>query len=281
MRLVCLASVLVFSGCATVHGSRPVAAEVMVVGTEHRGHLLQPGYPLSWLETLLRSWKPDLLLVEIRPEALAAGHLEDGPLEMSYVTLVARELGIPVVGIDWYREADFNAPPAPEDPADRAEYDARYGAEAEQLDSYDTFAALNDPARARAVLAMRNAGLQYGLADASAWERRQAWFHQRASEAIAARHPHRTLAFVGFAHRPQLEAWLESQGSAAVAPTSITLPAEGSPVPDAVLAFWKEAVPRLRAEAARQPSPLRERLEAKARAWEAALERRGLCCEAP
>lgn len=59
---------LVTLGCR----ARPVeathaASEVMIVGTEHAGHILQTGYPMSHLEALLRAYRPDLVLVETSP----------------------------------------------------------------------------------------------------------------------------------------------------------------------------------------------------------------------
>ena len=78
----------------------------MVVGTIHSAHLVQRDYPLARLAAVLSAAHPDLVLVEIRPEPFAAGHLEDGPFEMTYVTLLARAAGVPVEPIDWWREED-------------------------------------------------------------------------------------------------------------------------------------------------------------------------------
>lgn len=257
------------------------AAEVVVVGTEHRGHIVKPGYPMHHLEALLRAYHPELVLVEIRPEQLAAGRLEDGPLEMSYMAIVARELRIPVEGIDWFRDSDLSAPALPNDAEGEREYERDFAGQAERFDSYASFEELNSAERARAVIDMRNAQVRFGLSDALSWERRQAWFHARAIGAIAAHRSRRTMAFVGFAHRPELESWLASSKLRTRLPTDLHVPIVDGPVPQSVLDFWAVAADRIDQRAQTQDTEMRERLTKKAAAWRAAVRLRGRCCDGP
>lgn len=82
---------------------RPAAgADIVLLGTIHGAHLETPEYTLAHLEAVLRHLRPARLLVESRPEALAAGNLADGPIEMAYAHLSARALGIEVDGLDWF-----------------------------------------------------------------------------------------------------------------------------------------------------------------------------------
>src|SRR5262245_32830576 len=93
-------AVIVSCARAPEPASRPAAApsaalsrQVMVVATIHKGHLLQKRYPLALLCQIIDAYRPDLVMVEIRPEPFRAGHYEDGPFEMTAVTFCARRRG--------------------------------------------------------------------------------------------------------------------------------------------------------------------------------------------
>ena len=77
---------------------------VWLLGTIHGGHLETEAYSLAHLEAVLLHLHPARLLVESRPEEVAAGNLADGPFEMGYMSLVARAAGIPFDGVDWWDE---------------------------------------------------------------------------------------------------------------------------------------------------------------------------------
>lgn len=77
--------------------------EVFVLGTIHGKHLSTPDFSLAHLGAAIEALKPDVLLVEARPEELARGRFGDGPIEMPYATLFARARSIPVEGIDWWQ----------------------------------------------------------------------------------------------------------------------------------------------------------------------------------
>jgi hypothetical protein len=77
---------------------------VWLLGTIHGGHLETEAYSLAHLEAVLLHLHPARLLVESRPEEVAAGNLADGPFEMGYLSLTARAAGIPFDGVDWWDE---------------------------------------------------------------------------------------------------------------------------------------------------------------------------------
>ncbi len=256
--------------------------DFMVVGTAHRGHLQIPDYPLSRLDELVAAFRPDLILVEIRPEPFAEGRLEDGPFEMSYVTLRARAQGIAVEPIDWHPPSF--APPSDEDPSEAA-FRADIGPLYDEYDSYAPFAVLNGPKRQRDFLTVENASARHGRPSNVEWHRRQAWMHHRALAAIERRRARRVAAFVGFGHRAELDVWLRATGGRSTSPVAVLStsrgelrPAVGKAVDDDVVRVWREGIARLRREAASAEPPMRSRLEAKVRYWEIAVERRGLCC---
>jgi hypothetical protein len=77
---------------------------VYLLGTIHRDHLTSETYSLWHIQSVVENLKPDLLLVESRPEELTRENWADGPIEMPVASLTARSLGIPVAGIDWWRK---------------------------------------------------------------------------------------------------------------------------------------------------------------------------------
>jgi hypothetical protein len=297
-----LAAAVSCAGCAVLGGrveappSEPAPAfDAMVVGTAHRGHLTVAGYPFSKLDETLDAFHPDLVLVEIRPQAFAEGRYEDGPIEMSYVTLKARARGIAVEPIDWYLDSDVGREPN-EDPARARAYQTEVGILDTEVDRYDTFEVLNGPKRAQDFLRVENAAARHGLSDNAAWHRRQSWFHRQAVVAIDRHHARRVAAFVGFAHRPELDAWLRTAGGRSISPVSAlaalpvlpgakaspapssSTPSSSTPVSADVLQVWREGIGRLRRLAETAEPHVRKRLVAKIKYWEIALERRGLCC---
>jgi hypothetical protein len=64
--------------------------EIFILGTIHGRHYKSKSYSLLYLKTVIENTKPELLLVESRPEELKAGNLGDGPLEMLFSNLTAR-----------------------------------------------------------------------------------------------------------------------------------------------------------------------------------------------
>lgn len=75
---------------------------VYLLGTIHGDHLTTPAYSLLAVQSAVLNLKPDLLLVESRPQALAAANWADGPIEMGVASLTAHAAGIAVLGMDWW-----------------------------------------------------------------------------------------------------------------------------------------------------------------------------------
>jgi hypothetical protein len=78
----------------------PSGQTLYLLGSIHGGH--PPDYGLVHLRAVITRLRPDLLLVESRPQEMARGNLGDGPIEALYETLVGRAAGIEVAGIDWW-----------------------------------------------------------------------------------------------------------------------------------------------------------------------------------
>ena len=251
---------------------RPLdGVSVAVVATLHAAHLHVAGYPVALLGEVMRAARPDLVLVEIRPEPFAAGHLEDGPFEMTYATLVARERGIAVEPIDWWQESDVGAPEPRLAPDASAAFEREMAPLRAAFQRAPDFATANSGAQAAVVAAMRNVEGRYFDGN-PVWSRRQSWFHHRAMEAITRRRARRALAFVGAEHRPELAAWLATQGAEVLDPLSLGVSAAdvpaGARAPEAVVAAWREGAARLRA--ATGTGPLAVALRRKARYFELA-----------
>ena len=77
-------------------------AEVYHLGTVHGEHLTSPAYPLAHLGAVIHNLAPSVVLLEVRPEDMAAGNLGYAPIEMPYAYHVAREAGAHVGAIDWW-----------------------------------------------------------------------------------------------------------------------------------------------------------------------------------
>jgi hypothetical protein len=78
---------------------------VYLLGSIHKDHRVSKDYSLWHIAAVIEHLKPDLLLVESRPEELAKDNWGDGPIEMPFTSLTARSLGIAVDGIDWWQKA--------------------------------------------------------------------------------------------------------------------------------------------------------------------------------
>ena len=83
---------------------KPSGPEIYLLGTIHGDHLETEAYSLAHIEAVLLHLRPARLLVESRPDQIAAGNLADGPIEMAYASLIARAEGIDFDGMDWWDE---------------------------------------------------------------------------------------------------------------------------------------------------------------------------------
>ncbi len=83
---------------------------IYLLGTIHGRHLKCRSYSLLHLQAVIEHLRPDLVLIESRPEELVRGNWGDGPPEMLFSNLTARSLGIEVKGMDWWNMEDFTPP---------------------------------------------------------------------------------------------------------------------------------------------------------------------------
>jgi len=90
---------------AHFHRLRGHDQAVYLLGTIHQRHCTSDAYSLWHLEAVIDHLKPDLVLVESRPEEPARDNWADGPIEMAFASLTARSLGISADGIDWWDKA--------------------------------------------------------------------------------------------------------------------------------------------------------------------------------
>lgn len=75
---------------------------IYLLGSLHHMHNNLPDFGYHHLKAVLINLKPELLLIESRQEEIDIGNFADGPLEMFYLHMAAKELGIPVKGVDWF-----------------------------------------------------------------------------------------------------------------------------------------------------------------------------------
>ena len=76
--------------------------EIYLLGTWHGIHWTSKEFSLQHLGSVVENLEPDVLLLESRQEQLDLDNLADGPLEMLFSNLTAREISVPVKGIDWW-----------------------------------------------------------------------------------------------------------------------------------------------------------------------------------
>ncbi|AKN32899.1 hypothetical protein Ccar_19425 [Clostridium carboxidivorans P7] len=84
--------------------------QIYFLGTDHTMLLDSEPYSYLNLKSAIENLKPDVLLIESRPDQLAEGNFADGPTEMLYCHLIADNLHIPVKGVDWWVPNDANTP---------------------------------------------------------------------------------------------------------------------------------------------------------------------------
>jgi len=83
--------------------------DVYLVGTTHLRHYSSSSYGLRHLDALLQNAGADVVFVEARQEEVARGFYGDGPVEMPYIALRAKELQLQVRGYDWWVEKTSEA----------------------------------------------------------------------------------------------------------------------------------------------------------------------------
>ena len=233
------------------------AYQATVVGTIGKYHLVESRFPVARLGDVLAVFKPDLLLLAVRVDPYREGHLEDASFEMTYVNALARQHGVVVEPIDWFREQDLAAPPAAVEPWDESEIARREG-EILGAPRLYTFDQANGNDLGRRILLAGLAEARHRSGDALV-TRRHAQIDQLATSAIE-RHgrPKRVLAYVDVLDRPSLDGLLHGVGYSTREPSAILGSAKEEilgDIPSDVLAEWQAEQARAHAntEAAKTP----------------------------
>ena len=257
------------------------AYQAAVVGTIGKHHLVESRYPLSRLGDVLAAFKPDLLLVAARVDPFREGHLEDASFEMTYVTALAKQHGVAVEPVDWFREQDLAAPPAPADPWDAAEIAKREAAVLTQPPLY-TFDQANGADLGRKILLATDAEARNRSGN-PLLTRRHAWMQHLVASAVE-RHgrPKRVLAYVDVLDRPTVDLLLHGVGYTMKEPVAITATSKDemiSDIPADVLDDWKAQLDRARANAESAKTPAEKTFWAdRAHTLRIVVRKRAQCC---
>lgn len=251
-----------------------------VVGTIGKLHMVESRYPISKLGDVMASFKPDLVLVAMRVEPFREGTYEDASFEMTYVAALAKARAIPVEPIDWFREADLDAPLPPVEPSDEVEI-ARRESEVLLRPKLYTFEQANAAELQERIFLADVAEVRHRSGNPS-WSRRTAWMQHLATNA-ALRHarPKRVLAFVDVFDRPSVDLALRGVGYEARDPVAILEKSSEVIVPDLpaeVLSQYKDQRERLRERVERTSGPEKARWEERARVLDIVIDKRAVCC---
>lgn len=181
--------------------------EVSVISTIHGFHFKTEDYAPINLKKIIESYKPDLVLVEIRPEKFLLEEYEDGPIEMTYITAVSKKNNIAVAAIDWWKEEDLEKKGEELAP----EQDLIFNSQLEALgwkNIYQNFSFqwLNSVEFQNKVLLTKQ--LFQKWKQDPVWPIRQENIHQNTIKAIDNYQPKRVLVFVGAEHKAELDIFL-------------------------------------------------------------------------
>lgn len=257
------------------------AYQAAVVGTIGRMHMVESRYPLSRLGDVLATFKPDLLLLAVRVDSFREGHFESASFEMTYVAALAKQHGVAVEPIDWFREQDLALPAAAADPWDAAEIAKREAAVLTEPRLY-TFDQANGAELAQKILLATDAEARHRSGN-PLLSRRHAWMQHLAASAVE-RHgrPKRVLAYVDVLDRPTVDGLLHGLGYAMKEPVAIRAKSKEeliADIPDGVLNDWKTQLERAHgnAEGAKTPAEKAFWTEQE-RALRIVVEKRAQCC---
>jgi len=257
------------------------AYQAAVVGTIGKMHMVESRYPLSKLGDVLAAFKPELVLVAARVDPFHEGRLEDASFEMTYVTNLAKQHGISVEPIDWYREQDLGAPLAPVEPWDEAEI-AKKEAEVLGLPRLYNFEQANGSELEEKVLLATGAEARHRSGNPLT-TRRHAWIQQLTASAVS-RHgrPKRVLAYVDVLDRPVVDLLLHGVGYTMKEPVAVVSKSKDemiSGIPADVMNEWKAQLDRTRARIeAAKAAPEKAFWSDRQRTLQVAVDKRASCC---
>ena len=259
------------------------AYQAAVVGTIGKMHLVESRYPLSKLGDVLAAFKPELVLVAARVDPFHGGHLEDASFEMTYVANLAKQHGVSVEPIDWFREQDLGAQPAPVEPWDEAEI-AKKEAEVLTLPRLYNFEQANGPELGEKVLLATDAEARHRTGN-PLLARRHAWMQHLAASAVS-RHgrPKRVLAYVDVLDRPAVDLLLHGVGYTMKEPVAVAFVSKAkeemiADIPNDVMNEWKAKLERTRARIDTSKTPPEKAFWSdRQRTLQVAVDKRASCC---
>jgi hypothetical protein len=257
------------------------AYQAAVVGTIGKLHMVESRYALSKLGDVLAAFKPELVLVAARVDPFHEGRLEDASFEMTYVANLAKQHGIAVEPIDWFREQDLGAPPTPVEPWDEAEIAKKEADVLGQPRLYN-FEQANGTELEEKVLLATDAEARHRSGNPLV-ARRHAWVQHLAASAVS-RHgrPKRVLAYVDVLDRPVVDALLHAVGYTMKEPVSLVSKAKEemiSDMPSDVMNEWKAQLDRTRARIeSAKTAPEKAFWSDRQRTLQVAVEKRATCC---
>lgn len=193
--------------------------EAIVVGTIGKYHLVESRYPLARLADVMVTFKPDLVLVGARVEAVRAKALEEASFEMTYAAYLADRRSAPVEAVDWFRFEDAGIVTSL-DPYDTTEI-VRRETEILARPPLFTFEQANDAALGERIFLAEGANTRYRSGDPIA-SRRRAWMDHLAIDAVT-RHgkPKRVLVYVDVFDRAHVEGALHTAGYTTTNPVAL------------------------------------------------------------
>lgn len=259
------------------------AHQSVVVGTIGKLHMVENRYGLSRLGEVFAAFKPDLVLIGVRVDPFREDRLEDAPFEMTYVRELAKTRNVPVEPIDWFREADLAAPPAPLDPFDVAEIEKRE-TEVLRAPRLYTFERANSDELASSVLSATSAMARYRGGDPLG-ARRRGWIEHLTADAVT-RHskPKRVLAFVDVLDRPTVDLTLRGVGYDGRSPTEVVAKskevlASSGDVPADVMTAWRAQLGRAKESASKATAaPEKAFWNDRAHVLDVVVEKKAQCC---
>ena len=252
----------------------------VVVGTIGKLHLVESRYPLSKLGDVIVALKPDLVLLGVRVDAYREGHLEDGSFEMTYVQHVAKQRGIEIEPIDWFREQDLGVTPPAVEPWDEAEIAKREAAVLGEPRLFTFEQANGNELEAKIFLAF--GAEQRHRNGNGVVTRRQANLQSLVASAIA-RHdkPKKVVAFVDVFDRPTVDLAIRALGYDARTPAEAMAKSKDGIIPDIppeVVAEWKAQLDRAHAKTTGAEGPAKGFWAEREQVLKVAVERKAACC---
>jgi len=92
--------------------------DIILVGTLHGRHLGRTPLNVGMLRRLIDRYEPVQVGIEARPLDLDTGIVCLSPIDIAYIWAVTQVLGLPVFGLDWWSETEFEALAASQSPLD-------------------------------------------------------------------------------------------------------------------------------------------------------------------